>query len=487
MARRVLLIVLTSGMLALGATSVAGAETRTLTLGQGAAFAILGHSCGGIQEKVYATGFAADGYPTGAAELSTSCGGSGRDGGGKTTKYTAWASVEWDWFGDTRSYGKLPGPPEGISTSFSAEDVHGDHLFNVGTVVHLETTSPPLKAPAAPTGVSAVSSPIEVGDSLELRFQVTWSAAPETAGLITSSTVTATPVNSTAPVLTTTVNGYGSGAILAPLEPNTTYSITVTNTDAEGTSEPSVPIEALSPNSEGEFGGGAPPEAGPEFGRCAKVFGNGVFTSSNCETESPTETGTYDWLRGVEARSFATAPKAVTVKLEAAGSKEKVTCTGESASGQVTGYKTVGDVVIRLTGCESLGGPCTTGALAAGELETSVLDGSLGIVSTTEKLGKETFHLGVSLHPTESVPFLEYTCSVSGSWTLGGALIAQVTSGKTSKTTSVKWAASGGKQKPEAFEGGATEVLTNQLGEHVGLTLTSSITYEEPVEINPVV
>jgi hypothetical protein len=260
----------------------------------------------------------------------------------------------------------------------------------------------------------------------------------------------------------------------------------VTNTDAEGTSEASVPLEATSPNSEGETGGGGGPEVGPEFGRCAKVLGGGEYTTSNCETESPTETGAYNWLRGVESRGFATAPKAASVKLEATG-KEKVTCTGESASGQVTGDKTVGDMTVRLTGCESLGKPCTTAGLGEGELETAVLAGTLGIISTTEVSGKEILHIGVSLHPSTSVPLLEYTCTISGSWTISGSLIAAVSSGKMSKTATVKWAATAGKQKPEAFEGGSREVLTNQLGEQVGLTLSSAIAFEEPVEINPLV
>jgi hypothetical protein len=486
MVRRLGLGIVAGALLVLILAPAANATTRTLTLSQGAAFYVLGHSCGGIQEKVYATGFAGNGYPTGAAELSTSCGGSGRDGGGHTTRYAGWASVEWDWFGDTRSYAKIAGPPEGISTSFSAEDEHGDRLYNSGTVVYLETTSPPLKAPAAPTAVTATSSPIEVGEQLVLRFQVTWTPAPETAGLITSSTVTATPVASSAPVVSATVNGWGSGAILSPLEPNTTYRITVTSTDAEGTSEASAPIEATSPNSEGEPAGGPGPEVGPEFGRCAKVGAHGEYTTSNCETESPTETGAYNWLRGAVSRSFATAPKAVAAKLEATG-KEKVACTGESASGQITGDKTVGEMAIRLTGCTSLGAPCTTAGLGEGELETSPLTGTLGIVSVTEVLGKEVVHVGLSLHPTTSVPFLEYTCAISGAWTIGGSVIAAMSSGKVSKTAMLKWAATAGKQKPEAFERGSTEVLRNQLGEQVGLTLSSAITFEEALEINPLV
>jgi hypothetical protein len=92
----------------------------------------------------------------------------------------------------------------------------------------------------------------EVGETEFLRMGVGWTAAPETAGLITGSTITATPVGSTAPVLTATASGGWSSAFLSPVQPNTTYSVTVTNTDAEGTSAASTPIEIRSPNSDGE-------------------------------------------------------------------------------------------------------------------------------------------------------------------------------------------------------------------------------------------
>ena len=51
----------------------------SLLLPQSTAFTILGHSCGGIQEKAYATGFSrTHGDPTGYVYIQTRCGGSGR-------------------------------------------------------------------------------------------------------------------------------------------------------------------------------------------------------------------------------------------------------------------------------------------------------------------------------------------------------------------------------------------------------------------------
>ena len=70
-----------------------------LLLPQSLAFAILGHSCGGIREQVYVTGFVpANGYPTGDVYLSTTCSTGGR--GSPTATFTAWAAVTWDLAGD---------------------------------------------------------------------------------------------------------------------------------------------------------------------------------------------------------------------------------------------------------------------------------------------------------------------------------------------------------------------------------------------------
>ena len=479
---------------ALGLPSGAGASTTTqLLLGQGAAFSILGHSCGGIQEHAYTTGFGGDGYPAGEVYMQTRCGGSGRGGGYKTTTYSAWATVSWDWFGNTRGFAKLEGPAE-VSTSFSAEDVYGDRLYNTEISAYLETNSPPLVAPNAPTGVTAVQSNVEVGEALELRFQVSWTPDPATAGLIGSSTVTATPVGSGAPVLTATVTGSSTSAIVGPLAPLTTYRITVTNSDAEGTSPPSAPIEAKSPNEDGEVGGGGggggePGQEPPEFGRCVKVSGGGEFADAGCQTENQGGTGGYEWFSGVANPGFTSASKpGTTVKLETAGSKEKVTCRGEAGAGEITGSKTVGNVTIVFTGCESAGGECTTAGFAEGELRSATLEGTLGVEKMTEKGGKETLHAALDLYPAgRTGPFLEYGCATTGQAVLDGAVIVPVHAGKMLKTAAFKLAASAGKQKPEAFEGGLREVLTDTLAEQVGLSLTANQANEEAVEVNPVV
>ena len=253
MSRRVLagtvgFVALLCGLLA---PAAGAAGPLRLYLSEGAAFAILGHWCGGIQQQVYVTGFATDGYPTGNATLKTTCGGSGRGGGGHSTTYTGSTSVVWTWFGETRSYSS-PATGEDNPT-FSEVDAHGDHVYNQSGAAYLETGEPPLQPPGPPTGVSATVGLYESGESEFLRLEAGWTVAPETSGLLEYSTITATPVdNPKAPVLSAQVIPYFSSGHVEPVEPNTTYSVSVTSTDREGTSEPSVPVEIRTPNSDGE-------------------------------------------------------------------------------------------------------------------------------------------------------------------------------------------------------------------------------------------
>jgi hypothetical protein len=239
-----LVVSLLISLCALGAAPVAGAATTTqLMLPASDALSVLGRSCNGIAQHVYASGFASNGYPTGATHLETTC--IGRYGYRFT--YTAWASDTWTWYGETRSYAKLAQEPAGLSTSFSAEDSHGDRVYNTASAAYLETTSPPIAPPEPPTNVTAYAYRTgEEGESGPQDFSIGWTLAPETAGLITSSTVTAKPVGSSAPTLTATVSGAATGVVLGTLEPVTTYLITVTSTDAEGTSRESTPFEAKS-------------------------------------------------------------------------------------------------------------------------------------------------------------------------------------------------------------------------------------------------
>ena len=148
----------------LGFAATAAAAPTSLVLPQSAAFSILGHSCGGIQEKVYATGWdATNGDPVGDVYMSTSCGGSGRGGGGRSTTYSAWADVTWGFDGSTVSYSTLSVTPT-VNPSFSASDAHGDQLYNravAGVVAGTQVSNQAylvVLVPTAPTNVTVTGS-----------------------------------------------------------------------------------------------------------------------------------------------------------------------------------------------------------------------------------------------------------------------------------------------------------------------------------------
>ena len=230
MTRKLLLTFAIAALSVVGFASTAQAAPTQLSLSQSAAFAILGHSCGGIQEQAYATGFdASTGAPVGDVYLSTRCGGSGRGGGYHTTTYSAWASVTWSFAGATVSYAKLGSAPA-VNSTLTAYDAHGDEIYNQSSQAFVV-----VLVAGAPTNVTVTPS----GG----QFLVSWTADPTAPpALITSSTVTATPVASPAPVVTATVTGNATSTVIGPLQPQTTYQITVATVDAAGSGPASVAV-----------------------------------------------------------------------------------------------------------------------------------------------------------------------------------------------------------------------------------------------------
>lgn len=206
------------------------AATVQLLLPQSTAFSFLGHSCGGIQEQAHATGFdPVSGYPTGVVYISTRCGGSGRGGGYHVTTYSAWVSATWDFAGNVLSSVHLTSAP-GEFVTFTFTDVYGDQLYNTGNLMYLG-----IPTPNAPNVATAVQS----GD----QFAVSWTLAPNVNPVaVTSSTITATPVNPPGSAVTTNIGGSATNGLVGPLQPQTTYQVTVVSTTLGGTSPASAPL-----------------------------------------------------------------------------------------------------------------------------------------------------------------------------------------------------------------------------------------------------
>ncbi len=231
----------------------------------------------------------------------------------------------------------------------------------------------------------------------------------------------------------------------------------------------------------------------PEFGRCVaasshlsgkKTVYTGKYMSATCTTRSATATGKYEWSPGVTNGHFETSATGATFETTA---KAKLTCATEHGSGLVTGAKTVGSLTLSFSGCQAAGQKCTTAGLEEGEIETSALEGALGIDSVKVTNGKESRKAGLDIYPVgDAGAFAEYACGGGPTQTLSGSVIAPVTTNKMFSTASVKYGQSKGHQKPEGFEAGAPDVLSNSLSQQVGLSYSATQSNAEPIEVNAV-
>ncbi len=230
-----------------------------------------------------------------------------------------------------------------------------------------------------------------------------------------------------------------------------------------------------------------PPPGPPEYGRCVKVAkGAGKYASAGCTT--PGKSDSYEWSRGVVKTGFATRLAAGSATLETVKGT-KVTCAGETGTGSYTGDRTVGGVVLTLTGCELSGEKCSSTGAATGEVVSSALEGTLGV----EKLGasESKDRIGLDLFPVGRAGSLTaFSCGAT-SVVLRGSAIVPVTANKMSLSSPLKFKASKGKQKPEGFVEEAPDVLEASFAggayEQIGLTLTATQTDEEDVEVNAAV
>jgi hypothetical protein len=326
--------------------------------------------------------------------------------------------------------------------------------------------------PAAPTAVTGAASTIKQ-TSATLNATVN----PNNSAVIDCHfEYGTTPLyGSNVPCTTLPGSGVAPVAVSATAEPlvsGTTYHFRIVATNAKGTGEGAdqtfTALEA------------------PEVGRCIKLAKGvkGAYATASCTSAATTEKFGFEWASGPGSKpKFTTAFKELTtIKLETV-KKTIVTCKGESGKGEFTGPKTVGGVVLTLTGCESQASKCTTaGALNEGEVVTSTLEGALGWESKPLK------HVATDLFPVgHTGPLMEFTCGTVVVQVTGSVLVKDA-AGKMASTEIIKYVETGGKQKPEHFEGGPSDVLEAKFGEaaieQMGLALTVTQTREEPLEIN---
>jgi hypothetical protein len=340
----------TAGMvLALGLlSSPSEAATATaLVLPQGIAFSILGHSCGGIQEKAYATGFdPTSGYPVGVVQMSTSCGGSGRGGGYHTTKYTASAGVTWDFTGTVMTY-VAPAPSVTLDPAFSAFDAYGNEVYNQSGSAFLLLADgfvpvARVTSIAPTTGSTTGGTSVTItGTGFSAATGVSFGSVPAASFTIVSPTsITAvSPATGAGTVDVTVVDGGGASATTAADQ----FTFVATPT-----------VTGLSPRSGSPGGGTAVTITGTSlsdatrvtFGGTAAGFDVNSDTSITAYAPATEEAGAVDVrvtsIGGTSARStadrftyVATRPVVTGVSPDS-GPQEggtEVTITGSNLSG----------------------------------------------------------------------------------------------------------------------------------------------------------
>ena len=144
------------GWFSLASSAGAGAAPLSLFVPQATGFAILGHSCGGIRQNDFGSGFdAVSGYPDGDVYLWTTCSNGGR-GGGSTT-YSAWLATTWDYTGALVSYATLAVAPS-VNPTLSVDDAHNNNLYNQANGAYLVLAPGFVPAPRV-AGLSPASAP----------------------------------------------------------------------------------------------------------------------------------------------------------------------------------------------------------------------------------------------------------------------------------------------------------------------------------------
>jgi hypothetical protein len=237
----------------------------------------------------------------------------------------------------------------------------------------------------------------------------------------------------------------------------------------------------------------------PELGRCLKVTPKSLsnYDSSKCVKLASEDAGTeaeklakgnFGWFPGVVKNKFTTKMKEPTIAtLETVGGT-KITCKGETSSGEFLNTKEVGKMVVHFTGCETSGLKCNSAGKGEGEIDTSPLGGPIGFETIVVPASKD--HLANELH-SESGNIAEFKCA-GLSVTVRGSVLHKITANSMKLAATEKFTASKGEQKPDHFAGGPVDehILESNSGsgfEEAGQTITGILTGEEKIEANSVV
>jgi hypothetical protein len=229
-----------------------------------------------------------------------------------------------------------------------------------------------------------------------------------------------------------------------------------------------------------------------EFGRCVKVAaGTGAYANSGC-TEAGATKG-YEWLSGPGAKTGFqdTLSGAAPFKWKLASNSEGI-CTGEHATGEYTGPKTVGHVQMVFTGC-AWGSPL--GRTACGSITIAPLRGELGVYAEGATAAQNK--LGVKLSTESGELLTETMCGELAPNRWRGSVIAPLTANKMLQRESLpfkqKHVPCGEEQIPAAFVGETPDpleathncMIAEEFGP-LGWQMATQLVGEEKVEANSV-
>jgi hypothetical protein len=267
------------------------------------------------------------------------------------------------------------------------------------------------------------------------------------------------------------------------------------------------PAGTSSPGAADRFAYVHVPGVEPELGRCVAVEGikkgkgkpqfHGGFTDAGCTKPNKAKRGRYEWTPGPGAKKHFTSTFSAPT-LAATGLK--ITCAAGTAEGEYTGPSGLTVKKLVLTGCaespsKGLVSDCQNSGAANGEISSTELVGELGFIVHSKKKSQ----VGIDLKPASSVKVASFECGGANEVTgkgagtgttaeLDGSVIGEVkTLDAMSSSNAVGYAASGGHQLPERFEGGFADTLITVIAgtpKPTTLTSTQEVKNEEALEIN---
>jgi hypothetical protein len=250
----------------------------------------------------------------------------------------------------------------------------------------------------------------------------------------------------------------------------------------------------------------------PEFGQCYhKGAKGGKYTKANCVAKAKKNAageylGEYEWKKvseiAVEKRFFTAKGGVGILFIYFNGEEEKVECTSESATGEITGTKTIGKVLVKFFGCQIFGLKCSNTGVE-GEVQVRPINGTLGWINKSVSPRQ----VGISLQPTvKKGLFASFDCSgihinvgegPKGETVYpepggGDSIISPIVPvNEMSPTFTQVFSAKAGKNQPEKLEGKALDVLEAEIQisgnkskwEAAGQEIENVTTGVEPAEI----